>query len=89
MVFSQAFQDLRNVVAMFGHTPGVDQDLIYVDEYEFVEEIPGNLVHEILEYGGGVDQWGYMRWGGPTLWTKWHCGGVLMPLRREEVNTGT
>ncbi len=32
MIFSQAFQDLRNVVAMFGHTPGVDQDVIYVDE---------------------------------------------------------
>lgn len=30
MVFSQAFQDHRNVVVMFGHT-GVDEDISNVD----------------------------------------------------------
>ncbi len=56
MVFPHAFQDLRNVVAMFGHTPGIYEDVIERDDYELVEKLPPNLVHEILEYGGGVEQ---------------------------------
>ncbi len=34
MEFSQAFQDLCNVVVMFGQAPGVDEDIINVDEDE-------------------------------------------------------
>ncbi len=56
MVFPLAFQDLRNVVAMFGHTPGIYEDVIDRDDYELVEKLPENLVHEILEYGGGIEQ---------------------------------
>jgi len=32
--FSQAFQDLLNVVAMFGHAQGIDKDIIDVDEHK-------------------------------------------------------
>ncbi len=52
--FSQALQDLRNVVVMFGHAPGVDKDIINVDKDEPMKILPENLMHEILEYGGGV-----------------------------------
>ncbi len=55
MELPQAFQDLRNVVAMFGHAPGVDENVINVDEDESMEILPENLMHEVLEYGGGVD----------------------------------
>jgi len=54
--FSQALQDLRNVMAMVGHAPGVNQDVVDVDQYKFVEELPEHLMNEVLEYGGGVDQ---------------------------------
>ncbi len=53
MEFPQAFQDLRNMVAIFSHAPGVDENVINVDE--LMEMLPENLMHEILEYGGGVD----------------------------------
>ncbi len=55
MEFPQAFQDLRNVVTKFGHAPGVDENVINVDEDESMEILPENLMHEVLEYGGGVD----------------------------------
>ncbi len=32
MVFPQAFQDLRNMVAMFGHAPGEDKGDINVED---------------------------------------------------------
>ncbi len=55
MELSQTFQDLRNVVVMFGHTLGVDEDIINIDEDKPMEKLPEYLMHEILEYGGGVD----------------------------------
>ncbi len=51
---SQALQDLCNVVAMFGHAPGVDEDVININKDESMKILPENLMHEILEYGGGV-----------------------------------
>ncbi len=55
MEFSQAFQDLLNVVAMFGHALGVDENIINIDEDKLMEILPEHLMHEVLEYGGGVD----------------------------------
>ncbi len=51
---SQALQDLRNVVAMFSHAPGVDEDIINVDKDGSMEILPENLMHEVLEYEGGI-----------------------------------
>ncbi len=56
MELSQAFQDLCNMLVMFGHTSGVDEDIINVDEQKLMEELPEHLMHEILEYGGSADQ---------------------------------
>ncbi len=42
------------MLAMFGLTPGVDKDVIDVDENEVMEKLPEYLVHEVLEYGGGI-----------------------------------
>ncbi len=55
MEFSQAFQDLCNVVAKFGHAPGVDENIINIDEDKLMEILPEHLMYEVLEYGGGVD----------------------------------
>jgi len=46
---------------MFGHAPGVNQDIVYIDQNELVEKLSEHLVNEVLEYGGGVDQaiWHY------------------------------
>lgn len=54
--FPQAFQDLRNMVTMFCQALGVNQDVIDVDQDEFVEKIAEHLMDEVLEDGGGVDQ---------------------------------
>ncbi len=60
---TQALQDLCNVVALFGYSPGVDKDIINIDEDEPMKILPENLMHEILEYGGGVYQsYGMMRY---------------------------
>ncbi len=37
LVFPWAFKDLRNVVAVFGHAPGVDKNVINVDEDKLIE----------------------------------------------------
>ncbi len=44
------------MVAMFGHAPGVDEDVIYVNQHELMEKLPEHLMHKVLEYGGGVDK---------------------------------
>lgn len=49
-------EDFRNVLGMFGQAPGVNKVVVYVDEDTFMEELPEYLMHEVLEYGGGVDQ---------------------------------
>ncbi len=43
------------MVAMFGQASRVDQDVIDVDQNEAMEVLSEHLMHEILEYGGGVD----------------------------------
>ncbi len=43
------------MVAMFVHAPGVDENVINVDEDEPMEILPEILMHEVLEYRGGVD----------------------------------
>ncbi len=48
-------KDLRNVVAMFGQAPRVDEDIIDVYQDEAMEVLSEHLVHEVLKYGGGVD----------------------------------
>ncbi len=40
---------------MFSHAPGVEENLINVDKDESMDILPENLMHEILEYEGGVD----------------------------------
>ncbi len=55
MDFSQAFQDVRNMVAMFGHAPGVDENVINVDEEKSMEILPENHMYETLEYGCPID----------------------------------
>lgn len=44
------------MVAMFGQAPRVDEDIINIYQDEVVEILSEHLVHEILEYGGGIDQ---------------------------------
>lgn len=34
MEFFQAFQDLHNMLGIFGHAPQVDKDIIYVDKHK-------------------------------------------------------
>ncbi len=43
------------MVAMFSHAPSVDENVINVDEDDSMEILPENLMHETLEYRGGVD----------------------------------
>lgn len=56
VVFSQVFQDLCNMVAMFAHAPEVYEDIMNVDEDKPMEILLKHLVDEILEHGGGVVQ---------------------------------
>ncbi len=51
VVFTELFQDLRDVLAMFGQVPGVNQDVINVHYYKSVEKLPKPLVHKPLEDG--------------------------------------
>ncbi len=48
MVFPELFQDLRDVVAMFGQVPGLNQDVIDVHYDKSVEKLPEHLVHNPL-----------------------------------------
>ncbi len=48
-------KDLRNLVAMFGQSPRVDEYIIDVYQDEAMEVLSEYLVHEVLKYGGGVD----------------------------------
>ncbi len=57
LVFPQALEDC-NMLTMFSQAPGVDQDIINVDNHKAVKELPEHLVY--TEYGGCVDQ---------TIWT--------------------
>ncbi len=54
MVLAEPLKDLLNVVAMVSQVPGVDENIIDVDNHEVVEELPEHLVHEFLEDGWGV-----------------------------------
>ncbi len=53
LVFAQALEDC-NMLTMFSQAPGVDQDIINVDNHKAVKELPEHLVY--TEYGGCVDQ---------------------------------
>ncbi len=48
-------EDLRNVLAMFGHAPGVYEDIVYVNDDEPMEKLPEHPVHEALEDGWSID----------------------------------
>lgn len=39
---------------LFGLAPGVDKDVIFVDNDEAIKKFPENLVHKVLEYRGGL-----------------------------------
>lgn len=39
------------MLAMFGQVLGVDEDVIYIDDYEAVEILSEHFVHETLEDG--------------------------------------
>lgn len=49
MVFREFLEDLRHVMAMFSQVPGVNEDVVDVDNDKSVEEY---LIHECLEHGG-------------------------------------
>ncbi len=49
-MLTELLEDLRYMVAMFGQVPGVDENVIDVDDHE-LEELPEHLVHEALEDG--------------------------------------
>lgn len=51
MVFSQPLQDLCDMLVMLGLVPGVDENIVDVDDDELVEEFPEQLIHVPLEYG--------------------------------------
>ncbi len=44
------------MVAMFGQAPRVYEDIIDVNQDEAMEVLSEHLMHEVLEYGGGVDK---------------------------------
>lgn len=52
----EILEDLRNMVVMFSQVLGVHKDVVDVDNYKQVEELPEHLIHVSLEYGGGADQ---------------------------------
>ncbi len=54
MMLAELLEDLRNVAAMVGQVLGVNEDIIYVNDHELMEELPEHLVHESLEDGWGV-----------------------------------
>lgn len=56
VMFSEALEDLSNVMAMFGQARGIDQDIIDVDDHGKMKEFPEHLMHKVLEYGGGIYQ---------------------------------
>ncbi len=41
---------------MFGQAPRVDEDVIDIEQDEPMQILSEHLMHEILEYGGGVDK---------------------------------
>lgn len=47
---------LHNVALMFGHNPGVNQDVVDVNQDKAMEELPEHLMNEVMKYGEGVDQ---------------------------------
>ncbi len=51
MVFLELFQDPRDMVAMFGQLPEVNQDVVDVHYDKSVEKLPEHLVHKPLEDG--------------------------------------
>lgn len=44
------------MIAMSSQAPGIYQDVINIHYNKAVEEVPEHLIHEVLEYGGGLDQ---------------------------------
>ena len=56
MMSSECTKDLRNVVTVFGFAPGVDEDIIYINDHEAMQELPEDLMNEVLKHGRGVDQ---------------------------------
>ncbi len=39
------------MVAMFGQVPGVDKDIVDVNDHKAMEKLPEHLVHKPLEDG--------------------------------------
>ncbi len=48
-MFPQALEDLRNMLAMFGLAPGVDEDIVNVDNHDPMKELQEHLMHKVLE----------------------------------------
>ncbi len=49
LMFPQALEDLRNMLAMFGLAPGVDEDIVNVDNHDPMKELQEHLMHKVLE----------------------------------------
>ncbi len=54
MVMVEFLEDLLDVEAMFGQVPGVDEDIVDVDDDESLKELPEHLIHIALEDRGRV-----------------------------------
>lgn len=76
-VLPQALQDLHYMLVMFNQAPGVDQDVVDVDQCKLVEELPEHLVHEVLECGGGIHK---PIWLDPIFIVAGGCHKCSLPL---------
>ncbi len=54
MVMAELLEDLLDVEAMFSQVPGVNENVVDVDDDESLEELPEHLIHIALEDGGRV-----------------------------------
>lgn len=53
MILPELLQELRNLKAMVDLVPGVNENIVDIDDNK-LEEFPERLVHEYLEYRSGV-----------------------------------
>lgn len=49
VVFYQLLKDQLHVVTMLSRVPGVDEDVVDIDNDESVEKLPEHLIHESLK----------------------------------------
>jgi hypothetical protein len=55
-VFPEAAEYFPDVLLVFGEGVGVDEDVVEINDHEFIDEVGENVVHKTLESGGSVRQ---------------------------------